>query len=84
MKKFSIIMKCNGMTIITRKPWDANPAGLIYMLTKQRKDYWEKPQKMLHLVAHGFWEPLNTDIANEKGAFVIEISACSVNVYVVE
>lgn len=82
MKKFDIILKCNGMTIINRKR--VNTAGLINSLIKQREKFWQQPQKMLRLAAGGLWQPLNTDISNEKGAFVIEISATSANVYVVE
>lgn len=85
MKKFDVILKCNGMTIINRKPWKkANTAGLINALIKQREKFWQQPQKMLRLVAGGLWKPLNTDVANEKGAFVINIGATSANVYVVE
>lgn len=84
MTKFDIVLKCNGMTIICREPWKkGNVAGLINSLIKQREKFYQQPQKMLRLVAGGQWKPLNTDVANEKGAFVINLSS-SAYVYVVE
>lgn len=52
--KFDIILKCNGMTIVNRRPSKGgNPARLIHALVKQREKFWKEPQKMLRLVAGG-------------------------------